>query len=178
MTRIRRPMSSLVWLSILMHAGTDIMMPWWSKSADPEHLPCLPYPRFLVRSTSGHKEWKTETKRQQRQDLSEAFRTCSRSGRIGCWWCWCLSPFELGYIHGGILTKGYNWLVKHCHKPRWMPLHGTNFKRPCLLAQELLEIRYRHVDAVPSNGRRSTQDEEGDVCPLSGRSLIFNQAIH
>jgi len=59
-----------------------------------------------------------------------------------------------------------------------MPLHGTNFKRPCLLAQELLEIRYRHVDAVPSNGRRSTQDEEGDVCPLSGRSLIFNQAIH
>lgn len=47
-----------------------------------------------------------------------------------------------------------------------------------LFAQELLEIGNGHIDAVPSNGRRSTQDEEGDVCPISGRSAIFNQAIH
>lgn len=48
---------------------------------------------------------------------------------------------------------------------------------PGLFAQELLKIGDGHVDAVPSNGRSSTQDEEGDVCAGSSRSVI-NQAIH
>lgn len=45
-----------------------------------------------------------------------------------------------------------------------------------MLAQELLKVGHRHIDAVPGNGRSCSEDEKTDV--RLGRSAILDQAHH